>query len=241
MRTVNEISKITGVSVRTLHYYDAIDLLKPSTITEAGYRLYDDTALSRLQNILLFRELQFPLKEIKTILDSPAYDPAEALNQQIHLLELQKKHIENMIALAREIQLKGVDHMSFEAFRKDDMEQYAAEVKERWGAGAAYAEYTQRAGQKSGREKQEANERLLAVFSELGELKSLPPEDRTVQEKIASLQQHITENYYTCTNEILKGLGQMYICDERMRCNIDQAGGEGTAEFAAKAISVYCA
>ncbi len=100
MRTVKEVSKITGVSVRTLHHYDAIGLLKPTKVTEAGYRLYDDTALSRLQNILLFRELQFPLKEIKAILDSPDFDPSEAISQQIGLLELQYKHIGELIALA---------------------------------------------------------------------------------------------------------------------------------------------
>ena len=104
MRTVHEVSKLTGVSVRTLHYYDAIDLLKPAKVTEAGYRLYDDTALGRLQSILLFRELRFPLKEIREILDSPNFNPAEALEQQITLLELQKKHIEKLIAFAREIQ-----------------------------------------------------------------------------------------------------------------------------------------
>ena len=95
MRTVNEVSKLTGVSVRTLHHYDAIGLLKPTKVTEAGYRLYDDTALSRLQNILLFRELQFPLKEIEAILDNSNFDPQEALAQQIKLLELQQKHIGN--------------------------------------------------------------------------------------------------------------------------------------------------
>lgn len=106
MRTVNEVSKLTGVSVRTLHHYDAIGLLKPTEVTETGYRLYDDTALSRLQNILLFRELQFPLKEIKAILDSSSFDPLEALTQQIELLELQYKHIGKLISFAREIQKK---------------------------------------------------------------------------------------------------------------------------------------
>ena len=108
MRTVKEVSKITGVSVRTLHHYDAIGLLKPTKVTEAGYRMYDDTALSRLQNILLFRELQFPLKEIKEILDSPDFDPSEAIAQQIRLLELQYKHLGELLAFAREIQSKGV-------------------------------------------------------------------------------------------------------------------------------------
>ena len=86
MKTVTEVSKITGVSVRTLHHYDAIGLLRPTAVTEAGYRLYDDEALGRLQTILLFRQLQFPLKEIKKILDSPNFDPQEALAQQIELL-----------------------------------------------------------------------------------------------------------------------------------------------------------
>ena len=91
MRTVNEVSKLTGVSIRTLQYYDSIGLLRPSEYTDAGYRLYDDTSLERLQQILLFRELEFPLKEIRNILASPAYDKDRALQQQIELLELKKQ------------------------------------------------------------------------------------------------------------------------------------------------------
>ena len=92
--TVNEVSKLTGVSIRTLHYYDEIGLLHPSEITEAGYRLYDDTALERLQQILLFRELEFPLKEIKGVLDAPNFDRNRALEQQIELLTMKKEHLE---------------------------------------------------------------------------------------------------------------------------------------------------
>lgn len=133
MRTVNEVSKLAGVSVRTLHHYDAIGLLKPTKVTDAGYRLYDDTALERLQSILLFRELQFPLKEIKVILDSSAFDAGEALAQQIKLLELQYKHIGELISCAREIQTKGVKQMDFQVFDKNEMEQYKEEVKAKWG------------------------------------------------------------------------------------------------------------
>lgn len=97
MRTVKEVSKLTGISVRALHHYDAIGLLCPAKVTDAGYRLYDEAALRRLQNILLFRELQFPLKEIKAILDSPEFKPEEALEQQITLLELRRKHIDQLI------------------------------------------------------------------------------------------------------------------------------------------------
>ena len=132
MRTVKEVSRITGVSVRTLHYYDAIGLLKPTKVTEAGYRMYDDTALSRLQNILLFRELQFPLKEIKVILDSHGFSQEEAIAQQIKLLELQYKHIGELISFAREIQTKGVRTMNFEVFNTNEIEQYKEEVKAKW-------------------------------------------------------------------------------------------------------------
>ncbi len=144
MRTVKEVSRLTGVSVRTLHYYDAIGLLKPSEVTEAGYRLYDDTALSRLQSILLFRELQFPLKEIREILDSSEFDPSEALAQQIELLELQYRHLGELISFAREIQEKGVRKMDFRVFDTGMIEQYKAEVKKRWGGTREYQEYEQR-------------------------------------------------------------------------------------------------
>lgn len=241
MRTVKEVSKITGVSVRTLHHYDAIGLLKPTSVTGAGYRLYDDTALGRLQNILLFRELQFPLKEIKEILDSPDFDPSEAIAQQIGLLELQYRHIGELLAFAREIQKKGVKTMNFDVFDKNEIETYKEEVKTRWGSTKAYEEYKQRdVAQDESSYSTNAGE-LMAMFSKLGELKHLAPDSDEVQEKIAALQKFITDHYYTCTDEILNDLGQMYTGDERFRKNIDQAGGDGTAEFVRQAIAVYCA
>lgn len=238
MRTVNEVSKLTGVSVRTLHHYDAIGLLKPAKVTEAGYRLYDDTALSRLQDILLFRELQSPLKEIKAILDSPGFDPSEALAQQIELLELQYKHIGELISFAREIQKKGVREMNFRVFDNSEVEQYKAEAKAKWGDTEAYQEYEQK--QKNGHDFSETASQLMNLFSEIGAFRQLPPDDKAVQEKIGILQNFITSNYYTCTAEILRSLGQMYVSDERFKHNIDKAGGEGTAEFVNQAIAFYC-
>ena len=108
MMTVHEVSRLTGVSIRALQYYDRIGLLRPAARTEAGYRLYDDAALERLQQILLFRELEFPLKEISGILDSPDFDRSRALKQQVQLLTLKKEHLENLIDLARGLQLLGV-------------------------------------------------------------------------------------------------------------------------------------
>ncbi|MBD5521349.1 MAG: MerR family transcriptional regulator [Lachnospiraceae bacterium] len=240
MRTVREVSKLTGVSVRTLHHYDAIGLLKPTKVTEAGYRMYDDTALSRLQNILLFRELQFPLKEIKAILDSPDFDPSEAIALQIELLELQYKHIGELIILAREIQRKGITTMNFEVFDKSEIENYKAEAKAKWGKTQAYQDYMQKSATQSEDEQKEIADQLLDKFSELGTLRNLPPAAKKVQEKISVLQKFITDNYYVCTDEILNGLGQMYAGDERFKKNIDRAGGDGTAEFVSQAISVYC-
>ncbi len=237
MRTVNEMSKVTGVSVRTLHHYDAIGLLKPTKVTDAGYRLYDDTALSRLQSILLFRELQFPLKDIQAILDSPTFDAEEALAQQIKLLELQYQHIGKLISFAREIQAKGVKQMNFQVFNKNEMEQYKEEVKAKWGKTQAYHEYTQKGDCDYG----ETANQLMSLFAEIGTLRDLPPCNEKVQEKIHTLQSFITKNYYNCTNKILSGLGQMYVCDERFRETINKAGGEGTAEFVMEAIKVYCA
>ena len=102
MMTVHEVSKISGVSIRALHYYDKIGLLPATEVSNAGYRLYDDTSLERLQYILLFKELEFSLKEIKNILDNPEFDQSKALEQQIQLLELRKEHLQNLIDLAWE-------------------------------------------------------------------------------------------------------------------------------------------
>ena len=138
MKTVKEVSRITGVSVRTLHHYDAIGLLKPTQVTEAGYRLYDDSALTRMQSILLFRQLQFPLKEIRIILDSPDFDPMEALSQQVHLLEMQRDHLEQLISHAREIQRTGVFTMDFSKFDTSEIERYTEEAKQKWGSTNAW-------------------------------------------------------------------------------------------------------
>lgn len=238
MMTVKEVSKITGVSVRTLHHYDAIGLLKPAGKTPSGYRLYDDTALNRLQNILLFRELQFSLKEIKEILDSPSFDPMEALEQQIQLLEFQYRHIGNLISFAREIQKKGRTIMNFNIFHTKEIEHYKAEAREKWGATSAYQEYEQK--EKAEPDTDFSTQQLMKLFAETGALRHQDPSALAVQEKIRELQAFITDHYYTCTQEILARLGEMYVEDIRFQSNIDKAGGEGTAEFVRQAIRIYC-
>ena len=240
MKTVKEVSLLTGVSVRTLHHYDAIGLLKPTRVTEAGYRLYDDTALRRLQTILLFRQLQFPLKEIREILDSPGFDPMEALTQQIHLLELQRKHLDNLISHARKIQTTGVFSMDFSTFDTTELDQYTAEAKARWGKTKAWQAYEQKAAGQTAEQKQSTGDRLMDIFARFGKIRHLSPESQEAQELVASLQDFITRHYYTCTKPILQGLGQLYIAGDSMTENIDKAGGEGTARFAHDAIEIFC-
>lgn len=240
MKTVKEVSLLTGVSVRTLHHYDAIGLLKPTRVTEAGYRLYDDTALRRLQTILLFRQLQFPLKEIREILDSPGFDPMEALTQQIHLLELQRKHLDNLISHARKIQTTGVFSMDFSIFDTTELDQYTAEAKARWGKTKAWQEYEQKAAGQTVEQKQSTGDALMDIFARFGKIRHLSPESQEAQELVASLQDFITRHYYTCTKPILQGLGQLYIAGDSMTENIDKAGGEGTARFAHDAIEIFC-
>ena len=240
MRTVHEVSKLTGVSIRTLHHYDAIGLLHPTATTEAGYRLYDDAALERLQHILLFRELEFPLKDIREILDSSNFERNKALEQQIQLLTLKKEHIENLITFARGIQGIGVRNMDFSAFDAKKIDEYTAQAKAAWGKTDAYREYEEKTEKLSRGEMNRLGEGLMEVIAEFAPLCNLEPENGTVQAQVKKLQDYITEHFYTCTNEIFAGLGKMYNGGGSMTENINAAAGEGAAEFISKAIEVYC-
>ena len=241
MMTVHEVSKISGVSIRALHHYDHIGLLPATEVTEAGYRLYNETALERLQHILLFKELEFSLKDIKEILDSPDFDRSKALEQQIHLLELQKEHIENLIDLARGIKMIGAKPlMDFTAFDTRKMDEYARQAKESWGKTAAYQEFEQKDRLRSDQQRQDISEGMMELFAVFGTMRKLDPADDRVQAQVGVLQAYITEHFYHCTKEILQSLGCMYSGGGSMTENIDAVGGKGTAVFAGKAIAVYC-
>lgn len=237
---VNEVSKLTGVSIRTLQYYDTIGLLKPSGYTEAGYRLYDDTALDRLQQILLFKELEFPLKEIKEIIDAPNFDRNKALEQQIELLTMKKEHLENLIEFAREIKLIGVKKMDFTVFDTKKIDEYTKRAKEQWGQTDAYKEFEEKSQGRTKDEEKNITQDFMRMFVEIGEMKELNPADEQVQLQVKKIQDYITENFYHCTKEIFSSLGKAYASGGEFTENIDKAGGKGTAEFVAKAIEIYC-
>ena len=241
MKSVSEVSKLTGVSVRTLHHYDKIGLLKPSSVTEAGYRLYDDATLERLQLIMLYRELEFSLEEIREILDRSDLDRNQILEQQIELLTLKKKHIENLITFARGIRLIGVKNMDFSAFKAKELDDYAAQAKAFYGKTDAYKEFEKKTEGKSADQMNQTGEQMMELFVEFGQImKECTPSDAVAQAQVKKLQAYITEHFYTCTKEILSCLGQMYGGGGSFTENIDAAGGAGCAKFAAEAIRVYC-
>ena len=240
MMTVQEVSRQTGVSVRTLHYYDQIGLLPPRQVTEAGYRLYDEASLERLQHILLYKELQFPLKDIKTILDSPDFDRNRALEQQIELLRLRKEHLENLILLAQGIYGFGVKHMNFDAFDTKKIDEYAAQAKESWGKTDAWKEYEKKQKGRTREDENQIAQGLMEVLAGFHGLKDRPVEDPIVQAQVEKLQAYMTAHYYTCTQPILASLGRLYGGGGAMTENIDRYAGEGTGEYAARAIAAYC-
>ena len=238
--TVHEVSKLAGVSIRTLQYYDRIGLLHPAGYTDAGYRLYDDTDLERLQHILLFRELEFPLKDIKAIMNSPDFDRDRALEQQIELLRLKKEHIENLMNFALGIKLIGVKHMDFKAFDRSRLDEYARQAKELYGNTPEYKEMQEKTKNRTKEEDNLLADRFMLLFKEAGQIKDSDPASPEAQDLVKRIQEFITENMYTCTDKILRGLGKMYAGGGDFTKNIDAYGGEGTAEFVDKAIQIYC-
>lgn len=240
---IKEFAELTGVSVRTLHYYDEIGLLKPSFVDEQnGYRFYDENSLERMQEILFYRELDFPLKSIAEILASPNYDKQKALVEQKRLLTLKKDRLERLIAALEqaekgEITMGAFDNSEYETARQ----QYEDEAKQRWGDTNAYK---QSQAKTAGYSKEKWNDvfaGMNGVFAEFAECKNCgeSAHSETAQSLVKKLQDYITSNFYHCTDEILAGLGQMYVCDERFKNNIDKCG-DGTAEFAAEAMAIFC-
>ncbi|BAQ09080.1 MerR family transcriptional regulator [Bacillus sp. OxB-1] len=234
---VKEVAELTGVSVRTLHHYDEIGLLKPDDVTEAGYRLYSDSNLATLQQILFFRELGFPLKKIKELLGSPTFDRKEAFELQLDMLIAKRKQLDIMIeTIEKTIQHeKGERTMTNEEkFKGFDFSHnpYEQEARERWG-DQAVDESTKKVAQFG----KELEAEMNRIYIKLADLRHLKPESSEAQEAIGE--------WYTFLNKIgsysleaFKGLGEMYVADERFTRNIDQFG-EGLAEWMRDAMGVH--
>ena len=205
--SISQAANLSGVSVRTLQYYDQIGLLKPAAVSESGYRLYTQANLQKLQQILFFRELKFPLKDIIKILNQPDFDYQKALMEQRKLLILQKERLERLIQLTEQgWNEKGELNMNFSAFDKSTIEQYQKEAKERFGKTDAWKESQEKT---KGRSKEEWNlvlGEMQELLKRISALVGTDPAGEEAQQLVEEWRQHITKNYYTCTPEILQGL-----------------------------------
>ncbi|MBW6410734.1 MerR family transcriptional regulator [Clostridium weizhouense] len=246
---VKEVSNMVGISVRTLHYYDQIGLLKSDTITAAGYRLYTEKDLEKLQQILFFKELDFSLKEIKNIIENPGFDRKHALNNHKNLLLQKKERLEKIIdTLEKTINsIDGGKEMDkkemFNGFDISEIEnykvKYAKEVREKYGNSEAYKENKIKTSKYT---KEDWNNIMASgnlIFEKLSKLMDKPKEFSEVQDVIEEWRRYITNNFYNCTPEIFRGLGQMYIYDERFTNFINEIKPE-LAKFFSEAIEVYC-
>ncbi|HSM00970.1 MAG TPA: MerR family transcriptional regulator [Acidimicrobiia bacterium] len=241
--TVGRVARLAGVTVRTLHHYDEIGLVVPMDRTEAGYRLYGDREVRRLQEVLFFRELGFGLEEIKEIVERPGYDRTDALGRQREMLAAKRERIQKMIDAvdaAVDADQRGVTMSKedmLEVFGDFDPSQYEDEARERWGHTDAYKESQRRAARytkddwkRIGAEAAEINEAFLALMRA-----GTPADSAEAMEVAERHRAHITRWFYDCSPEIHRGLGEMYVVDDRFTETIDEAG-DGLAAYMSDAI-----
>jgi len=238
---VKEVAELAGISVRTLHHYDEIGLLVPDGVTEAGYRIYSERNLEMLQQILFFRELGFPLKRIKEIITDPKFDRLEALELHRKLLLEQRKRLDNMLGtLEKTIRhLKGETEMSIkERFEGFDFSTnpYEEEARKRWGDEAVDRSNAALRGL-TPQETAALQEEMGALYRKLADLRHKAPDSDEVQAAIGEWY-NLLQKFGSYPPEAFRGLGQLYVDDERFTKNIDRFG-EGLAAFMRDAMAVY--
>lgn len=248
MYKVKDVADIAGVTVRTLHYYDKIGLLTPKKAAATNYRLYSDGDLVKLQQILFFKELDFPLKKIKEVLDNPRFDRKKALHAHKRLLLEKKERLERIIRSvdttlkAMEGEMKMANKEMFEPFDMKKIEahqkKYAAEAKEKYGHTEAYAESMKKTATYKEEDWRRIHEQQEALYRRLVALMNKGIESPDVQKVAGDMRRFITENFYECTPDIFRGLGQLYVSDPRFTKNIDRYR-PGLAQFLSDAIRVY--
>ncbi|MFH8513612.1 MerR family transcriptional regulator [Streptomyces gelaticus] len=226
---VGQVAGFAGVTVRTLHHYDGIGLLSPSGRSRSGHRRYDDGDLDRLQQILFYRELGFPLDEIAVLLDDPRADPQEHLRRQHQLLSdriAELRRMADAVETAMEARKMGINltpEEKFEVFGGKDPEEHAEEAERRWGGTDLYAESQRRAARYTKddwkRMQAEVDEWTAAyeALMEAGE----PATGERAMELAEAHRRHIGKWFYECSAEMHRGLGEMYVSDERFRAYYD--------------------
>ena len=240
--TVNKVASLSGLSIRALHYYDEIGLLKPSEVTPSAYRLYHKKDFERLQQILFFREMGLELKEIKKIVDSPSFNPIDALNKHKELLRLKRDRLNSLIELADK-RLEGEAAMSFQEFDMTQIEEvqkkYTQEAKARWGQTDFYKESIKRTRSYSEQDWERINAQASSIYEAFAKIMGEPPHNNEAQQLVGAWQQYLTQYFYNCTKDVLEALGQLYVSDQRFTEKIDKHG-QGLAKFMSQAIEVFC-
>jgi len=246
--TIGKVADMAHVSVRTLHYYDAINLLNPSYETASGYRLYADGDLELLQQVLFFRSLGFPLAQIKAIVKSPAFDRREALEtHRIALLEL-RRTVEALLA-AVDHTIEAMDkgetmdkNEMFDAFDERALEKhrtkYADEVKQRWGTTDAYAESQRRTSKYTKEDWKRIQHETAQIDADMAAIMGHTVTDPEVQDVVRRKHEYFNRNFYTCSVKMLAGLSELWVSDARFTVTYDKIK-PGLAQFWHDAVQVY--
>ena len=248
MYRIKELADMSGTSIRTLHYYDQINLLKPTRSEDNGYRLYDEAQVVRLQQILFLKELEFPLSEIKRILDDPDFNEMEALHMHRKVLIEKRDRIMRIIQSVDESieAIKGGKEMDvnkrlqpFDRSKLDEFQkQYEQEVKEKYGQTKAYEQSEEKRKSYKADDFTKIEQERVEIFKKIAAVMDLEPEEKAVQDLIHEWRMHITRYHYECTIEIFRGLGGMYTADDRFKENLNQIKN-GLAEYMSEAMRIY--
>lgn len=245
---IKEVAKLAGISVRTLHYYDECSLLVPSQRSSNGYRLYSEDDLMRLQQIMLLKELDFSIKEIKGLLDNPNFDYAHALKKQRELLLLKRQRIDNILNTLDDTlaHVKGEKDMNneerFEAFDMEHIEdmqkKYKKEVEEKYSKEVV-DQCNKRTSSYGKKDWEKIQGESNMIFKTIADHMEEGFDSDVVQENVALYHQHIDKYFYDCPLETYEGLGQLYVCDERFTAFYEKIK-PNLATFMRDAIQFYC-
>jgi DNA-binding transcriptional MerR regulator len=242
--TVKQLAKLAGVTTRTLHYYDEINLLRPASYGDNGYRYYDEEAVLRLQQIMFFRELDFSLEEIKIIIDNPDFDLLQSLEVHRKGLQSRAKRLNRLIETVDNTirHLRGEIHMSnqdfYKGFDEEKQARYAVEAEKRWGETAATSQ--KRWGAYSPTQKNEILGAMHDISKNISENMEKGPTSPEVQHWVDRWFKHINQYFYDCSLEIFESLGHMYVEDAEFQATYEKIR-PGMAAFMEEAMTHYCA